>query len=78
MDSTKAQKKKGKKIMKMYEVCLAKQHEIIRRVGLLFERADAFDQEVALRRAGDASGRRRRCWGRGSEGSYDVIFPRRK
>jgi type I restriction enzyme S subunit len=33
--------------MKMYEVCLAKQHEIIRRVGLLFERADAFDQEVA-------------------------------
>jgi type I restriction enzyme S subunit len=31
---------------------LAEQHEIIRRVGLLFERADAFDQEVA------AAGRR--------------------
>jgi type I restriction enzyme S subunit len=26
---------------------LAEQHEIVRRVGLLFERADAFDQEVA-------------------------------
>jgi type I restriction enzyme, S subunit len=25
---------------------LAEQHEIVRRVGLLFERADAFDQEV--------------------------------
>jgi type I restriction enzyme S subunit len=31
---------------------LAEQHEIVRRVGLLFERADAFDQEVA------AAGRR--------------------
>ena len=31
---------------------LAEQHEIIRRVGLLFERADAFDQEVV------AAGRR--------------------
>ena len=31
---------------------LAEQHEIVRRVGLLFERADAFDQEVvaAIRR----------------------------
>jgi len=26
---------------------IAEQHEIVRRVGLLFERADAFDQEVA-------------------------------
>ena len=31
---------------------IAEQHEIVRRVGLLFERADAFDQEVA------AAGRR--------------------
>jgi len=31
---------------------LAEQHEIVRRVGLLFERADAFDQEVV------AAGRR--------------------
>jgi type I restriction enzyme S subunit len=31
---------------------LAEQHEIVRRVGLLFERADAFDREVA------AAGRR--------------------
>ncbi len=31
---------------------LAEQHEIVRRVGLLFERADAIDREVA------AAGRR--------------------
>jgi len=38
------------KILRTLEIPLpplAEQHEIVRRVGLLFERADAFDQEVA-------------------------------
>jgi type I restriction enzyme S subunit len=32
--------------MKIYEIYLAEQHEIVRCVGLLFEHADAIDREV--------------------------------
>jgi type I restriction enzyme S subunit len=42
----------GLRVLKIPLPPLAEQHEIVRRVGLLFERADAFDREVA------AAGRR--------------------
>jgi len=42
----------GLRVLKIPLPPLAEQHEIVRRVGALFERADAFDQEVA------AAGRR--------------------